>query len=70
MDPDIFHPPETERNYGPALAVCSTCPVADPCLRLGMAADDNRYQYGVFGGKTPADRKRLRAEHLKRGERK
>lgn len=67
MDPDIFHPPDDERiDYAPALAVCATCPVTEQCLELGMTADDNRYRYGVFGGKTPAGRKRLRAERLGR----
>ena len=38
-------------DYGPALAVCVTCPVREPCHDAGKAEP-----LGVWGGTTPADR--------------
>lgn len=38
-----------------AKALCATCTERVPCLALGMTQD-----YGVFGGKTEAERQRIR----------
>ena len=38
-----------------ALAICLDCPVADLCLRAHV-----REEFGVVGGTTPAERKKLR----------
>lgn len=42
------------RREAEAVAVCSTCPFTAPCLDL---ARNNREEFGVWGGKTPQERK-------------
>lgn len=39
-----------------AKAICATCPVASKCLQFAL--DDN-IEFGIYGGKTPAERKAL-----------
>lgn len=43
-----------------AVNVCETCPVVSDCLALAVA--DPEYDFGVWGGTTPKERKRLRRE--------
>ena len=38
-----------------ARAICLRCPVMAKCLKVGMFED-----YGIFGGTTPQQRKRIR----------
>ena len=40
-------------DYGPALALCGDCPVVEPCRDAGA-----REHHGVWGGLTPARRRR------------
>lgn len=37
-----------------AKLICSSCPFKDPCLTI---ARNNREEFGVWGGKTPQERK-------------
>ena len=46
--------PETERR---AKAVCRACPVRDECLRFALGTGQRE---GVWGGRTPSERRRLR----------
>ena len=39
-------------DYGPALAICATCPVVEPCRAAGT-----HEQYGVWGGTTSQQRR-------------
>lgn len=48
----------------PALAVCSVCPVKDPCLRY--AIDNN--EAGVWGGTTGKQRRRMKRVAKANGE--
>lgn len=57
-DPELFFPGERDSAY-PALAVCRTCPVAQPCLQFALTFEPAR-DHGVFGGTTPPQRRRLR----------
>lgn len=41
----------------PALAICSGCPVREPCLKYAL---DNVERFGIFGGTTEKERRRLR----------
>ena len=49
--------PESERghpaDYAPALVLCRGCPVVEPCRAAGA-----REHHGVWGGLTPARRRR------------
>lgn len=38
-------------------AICRTCPVAALCLK---SANEKREDYGMFGGRTPAERQEIR----------
>ena len=64
----MFYPPEEMTDdpvdYGPALEVCSGCPVDFECLEEAMRVEDVRWRYGVAGGKTPTERRALRRARL------
>ena len=55
-DVNFFLDDDTDGGYGPALALCRTCVVVEPCL---AAAVGRREQFGVWGGTTPSQRKKL-----------
>lgn len=55
--PSFFFPPEEDgADVRAAQAICSECPVAAQCLESALAAGEH---YGVWGGTTPRDRRRL-----------
>ena len=45
---------------GPALAVCRSCPVREPCLAYAL----EHHEVGVWGGTTGRERRRLRAARV------
>ena len=56
-DPDLFHPPsDIEGAADAAKAVCTLCPVREPCLEHAITA---REKQGVWGGLTERERRRL-----------
>lgn len=55
VESDLFFP--AAADYAPALAVCEACPVRSECLDHALAHGETE---GVWGGKTPQERKRLR----------
>jgi len=56
MPPDLFF---TDRGYdtGTAKKVCAGCPVRDACLTYAL---DTGVRFGVWGGLSEKQRKRLR----------
>ena len=54
-DPDIFYP-VNEDDADEAIAICMACPVREPCLEYALVA---RERYGVWGGTTEKDRRRI-----------
>lgn len=54
-DPDIFYP-VNEDEGDEAIAICMACAVREPCLEYALAA---RERYGVWGGTTEKDRRRI-----------
>jgi WhiB family redox-sensing transcriptional regulator len=54
-DPELFYPPKGE-NAQDAKAICRVCPVAIICLNYALA---RRERYGVWGGMTEKERRRL-----------
>jgi WhiB family transcriptional regulator, redox-sensing transcriptional regulator len=55
VDPDIFYPVSDEEAEE-AKAICSECPVRQPCLEYALA---NRERDGVWGGATERERRRI-----------
>ena len=55
IDPDVFFP-ISEEEAGPALAFCSGCSIRDECLSWALK---NGERYGVWGGLTEQQRRRL-----------
>jgi len=54
-EPDLFFPiPEGEPDDG--LKICSGCPVREECLIWAL---DFRIPYGIWGGMTERERRRL-----------
>ncbi len=63
-DPDLFFPDgENVEGIGRAKAVCATCPVRAECLAFAVELNQSE---GVWGGHTPAERRRLRRSWLRR----
>ncbi len=61
-DPEVFFP-TVQRGvqadvYAEALRFCARCPVVSDCLASAM--DNGDLYDGVFGGKTPSQRRKLR----------
>jgi len=54
-DPSLFFA-TTRDDERTALVVCSSCAVKDDCLDFAL---DTRERFGVWGGTTERDRKRL-----------
>jgi WhiB family redox-sensing transcriptional regulator len=57
-DAALFFPPEEDgEDVRDATAICSGCPVARECLEWALDTDE---QFGVWGGTTPRERRRLK----------
>lgn len=56
VDPEIFFP-ERGGSSRAARAVCNECAVRAECLRYALA---NREQFGIWGGTSERERRRLR----------
>jgi WhiB family redox-sensing transcriptional regulator len=54
-DPDLFFP-ASDDDAGAALRICGGCPVVDECRDWAL---EMRVRYGVWGGLTERDRRRL-----------
>jgi WhiB family transcriptional regulator, redox-sensing transcriptional regulator len=55
IDPDIFFP-TSEEEAGPALTYCGGCAIRAECLAWALK---NGERYGVWGGLTEQQRRRL-----------
>ena len=55
LDPEVFFP-TTEEEAGLALSYCSACSVRETCLAWAL---QNGERYGVWGGTTEQQRRRL-----------
>ncbi len=58
-NPDLWFP---ERDQGPkgsdeAKAICEACPVRSACLDWALESGET---FGIWGGKTPAERRRMK----------
>jgi hypothetical protein len=57
LDSELFHPPRGE-NARAAKAVCWSCRVREDCLDWALRTGQH---YGIWGGMSERDRRRLRA---------
>ena len=55
IDPDVFFP-TSEEEAGPALAYCGSCRIREMCLAWALK---NGERYGVWGGLTEQQRRRI-----------
>lgn len=58
VDPELFYP-EKGGSTTEAKAICARCPVAAECLDYALALP-LRHDYGIYGGTSPKQRRRLR----------
>ncbi len=58
-NPELFFPTRGEQVDG-AKAVCRTCPVTRLCLEYAL---DNNETYGIWGGRSERERRRMRRGH-------
>ncbi len=61
LDPEIFFPHATSRREIAAKRVCERCPVVGECLSWAML---HREDWGIWGGLSEHERRRLRASWL------
>ena len=57
-DTEIFFPANADEE-AEALSICATCPVRAQCLEYAVR---NKEIYGIWGGTTPDQRRRIRRE--------
>ncbi|GAB4590070.1 WhiB family transcriptional regulator [Nocardia sp. IFM 10818] len=65
-DPDTFYPEKggEVRHLRMALRICGDCPVRDECLEFAL---DNNERYGIWGGKTVKQRRKLKLRRYSAG---
>lgn len=56
---EAFFPESGNAVPHDALAICAVCPVIEDCLDLALRISRDE-DYGVWGGTTPPDRRRIR----------
>ena len=66
VHPDLFFP-DRGASARQAKAVCKGCAVREQCLEYAL---DNGENYGVWGGTTERDRRRIRRARADAGQRK
>jgi hypothetical protein len=55
----MFYPPKGAATRA-AKRVCATCPVQTECLNYAVAIHDQRFDFGVWGGRSVRERRTLR----------
>ncbi len=63
-DPNLFFPNrEDVEGIARAKGVCASCPVREECLAFAVELNQSE---GIWGGHSPAERRRLRRKWLRR----
>ena len=59
-----FFPHDTlaSARWDVARKICAVCPVCKECLDMVIGLEDADDRWGMFGGYTPAERRKLRYE--------
>jgi WhiB family redox-sensing transcriptional regulator len=63
VDPDTFFP-ERGASLAEAKEVCRNCVVSDACLDFAIT---NHERFGVWGGASPRERRRIAQQRARRG---
>lgn len=58
---EIFHP-EEPNEYRRAVKICERCVVKPRCLEFALELPASADRFGVYGGLTPRQRRRLRLD--------
>jgi WhiB family redox-sensing transcriptional regulator len=58
---EVFHP-EEPNDYRHAVKICERCVVKSSCLEFALQIPGSADRFGVYGGMTPPQRRRLRLE--------
>lgn len=61
VDPEVFYPVNDE-DAEEAKEICAGCPVRQPCLEWALS---DRERFGVWGGLTERERRRLLRQRRK-----
>ena len=61
LDTTLFYPEGKGKKAG-GLTLCQRCPVRVDCLEYVMEAQISAEDYGVWGGTTPKQRRKLRSQ--------
>lgn len=61
MDPEMFYPQRGDSTAAPK-SVCRGCLVSEECLEFAL---DNGEKFGVWGGKSERQRRRMRGERYR-----
>ncbi len=64
-DTNIFYPAQGsghKKDWAAAKAICANCPVKQPCLEYALATNQTD---GLWGGRTPDQRRKLRPAYRK-----
>ena len=56
MDPEIWYPDRGQVKKPTAVAICGDCPVRQQCLDHAL---ERREPLGIWGGKTPYQRREM-----------
>lgn len=62
VDPALFFPAKGGDDAARAKAICRGCSVREECLDAALAAEATERSWGIRGGLTPRERRRLAAE--------
>jgi hypothetical protein len=61
-DPELFFGCTGFGGYAAARRICAACEVTAECLAFALATDETGYEHGVYGGRTPQERRELKRQ--------
>lgn len=67
VDSEVFFPSKRgtgEERWDDARAICAFCPVRKQCLTLALGIEEHDDRWGMFGGKSPIERRALRHKQM------
>ncbi len=67
QETNLWYPesPQGRDYFAKARKVCAECQVSTECLEFALSFDDDYDRFGMFGGKSPKERAKIRDERRK-----